>query len=285
MPGRSLMDLSAASAGGQLEQPWLVKSSTTVRRASSADASDVGIARLMIKNAVVNHFLMFLTYVEYRSLANHLCVSRAPVQEYEALYAMDGFDLTNKTENTGANAGSTDETAPRKIVEREQGKLFFYPLDGELPVIPGFETVVEIYRKKREGHAMPSRKAITFRDLRGWHSSFFLIEFGKDLAEGHMRILGETYKTLYGGELWQGMSVSEVKSPSLQDIDVYFRELLTGPFIGRYKGYLPHIGREHVFADIIDMPVVDEEGAPRYLMSFIREIQRKKPIHRVVAKK
>ncbi|WP_417456265.1 hypothetical protein [Kordiimonas sp.] len=198
---------------------------------------------------------------------------------------MDGFDLTNKTNNTDTNVGSTDETTPRKTVEREQGKLFFYPIEGELPVIPGFESVVELYRKKREGHAMPSRKAITFQDLRGWHSSFFLIEFGKDLREGRMRILGETYKTLYGGELWQGMSVSETKSPSLQDIDDYFRELLTGPFIGRYKGYLPHVGREHVFADIMDVPVVDEEGTPRYLMSFIREIQRAKPVHRVVAKK
>lgn len=195
---------------------------------------------------------------------------------------MDGFDLTNKTENKGPNACWIGEAGPRKIVEREQGKLYFYPMDGELPVIPGFETVIDLYRRKREGRSMPSRKQITFQDLRGWHSAFFLIEFGQDLVEGYMRILGETYKTLYGGELWQGMSVADTKSPSLHDIDDYFRELLTGPFIGRYRGYLPHVGREHVFADIIDLPVVDDEGVPRYLMSFIREIPREKSAHRLV---
>src|SRR5581483_10037657 len=46
-PGRSLMLARLALAGGQDEQPWLVKSSTTVRRFSAA----AGCARLASASA------------------------------------------------------------------------------------------------------------------------------------------------------------------------------------------------------------------------------------------
>ncbi|WP_262692312.1 PAS domain-containing protein [Kordiimonas aestuarii] len=196
---------------------------------------------------------------------------------------MHSLDLKKNTPSDVTTHSDSEETTPFKTTKREHGELLFYPLKGALPRVSGFEPIIDLFGSKREGHLMPSRKAISFQDLRGWHASFFLIEFDEDLADGRMRILGEMYGTLLTGALWQNMLVSETKSAILQGVDDYFRELLTGPYIGRFRGSLPFKGREHVCVDILDLPMVDDTGTPRYLMSFVREIAQRASLMRGVA--
>lgn len=184
---------------------------------------------------------------------------------------MDSLDLTKKSFGAVTATNDTGETAPVKTVKREHGELLYYPLQETLPLIPAFDPIIKLYGQKRDGAVMPGRKAFTFQDLRGWHASFFLIDFEDDLSDGRLSILGELYRTLFTGILRQNMRVSEMKSEALTGVEGYFRELLTGPYIGRYRGNIPHLGREHVGVDILDLPVLDEAGKPRYLMSFVRE--------------
>jgi hypothetical protein len=196
---------------------------------------------------------------------------------------MDSLDLTKKTFGAVTAHHDAGETSPVRTVKREHGELLFYAIQGELPAIPAFEHILKLYSLKREGAVMPCRKAFTFRDMRGWHSSFFLIDFESDLSDGRVSILGEMYRTLFSGILRQNMRVSEMKSEALEGVSGYFRDLLTGPYVGRYRGNVPHAGREHVAVDILDLPVLDEKGDPRYLMSFVRETPKRTSILRGVA--
>lgn len=196
---------------------------------------------------------------------------------------MDSLDLAKKTFDAVTAYNDTGETCPVKTVKREHGELLYYPLQGELPVIPAFDPIIKLYGLKREGAVMPCRKAFTFRDLRGWHASFFLIDFEGDLSDGRVSILGELYRTLFTGILKQNMRVSDMKSEALEGVSGYFRDLLTGPYVGRYRGNVPHAGREHVAVDILDLPALDDRGNPRYLMSFVREIPKRTSILRGVA--
>ena len=196
---------------------------------------------------------------------------------------MDSLDLTKKTASIVTAHPAALESAAAKTVERDHGELLFYALDGELPVIPAFDSVIKLYGQKREGNVMPCRKAFSFRDLRGWHASFFLIEFEPDLSDGRLTILGELYRTLFTGILHQNMRVSDMRSTALSGVADYFRDLLTGPYVGRYRGNVPHQGREHMTVDILDLPVLDDTGMPRYLMSFVREIPKHTSVLRGVA--
>ena len=168
----------------------------------------------------------------------------------------------------------TQDTAPVKKLKRELGTVFFYAFSDFMPCLTEFEPVLGLYESKRGDQLMPTRRSIGFRDLKGWHASFMLLEFLPGQGEGYVRILGETYRTLFDGALWQGMPISQAANPDLLDLSHYFRELQKGPYIGRYQGALPHAGREHVYADIVDLPLTDDSGEPRYMMSFIREIRR-----------
>jgi hypothetical protein len=196
---------------------------------------------------------------------------------------MDSLDLTKKTFGAVTAHHETGETFPERAIKREHGELLFYPLQGELPVIPAFEHILKLYGLKREGAVMPCRRAFTFRDMRGWHASFFLIDFESDLSDGRVSILGEMYRTLFSGILRQNMRVSEMKSEALEGVSGYFRDLLTGPYVGRYRGNVPHAGREQVAVDTLDLPALDERGDPRYLMSFVREIPKRTSIPHGVA--
>jgi len=155
--------------------------------------------------------------------------------------------------------------------KRPVGAVYYFPVADGVPDLPIFEDVIELFVTRRQKALVPAKSSFNFKDLRGWHARFCLTEFNDDYSDGQIRILGEDYKMLFGGALKQGMRMSETDHPKLPGLVDYFNELLTRPSIGYFTGSLPEIGREHVTADILDVPATDEDGQNRFILSFIRE--------------
>ncbi|TNE63475.1 MAG: hypothetical protein EP335_09375 [Alphaproteobacteria bacterium] len=156
-------------------------------------------------------------------------------------------------------------------INRPAGRVYYFPLEAGLPDLPIFKEVIDLYARKCGGARVPQRSAFDFKDLRGWHAQFCLTLFREDMSDGEIRILGEGYRGLYDGALWQGMRMSQTDHLKLPDLVGYFSEMLRRPAIGYFTGGLPSEGREHVNVDILDLPALDADGRCRYVLSFIRE--------------
>ena len=155
--------------------------------------------------------------------------------------------------------------------KRPFGEVYYFPISDGLPDLPIFAEVIDLFVMRRKKALVPAKTSFNFKDLRGWHARFCLTEFNDDYSDGQIRILGEDYKMLFGGALRQGMRMSETDHPKLPGLVEYFNQLLTRPSIGYFTGSLPEVGREHVNADILDIPATDGDGQIRYILSFIRE--------------
>lgn len=158
-----------------------------------------------------------------------------------------------------------------KVIRHKWGRACFMEMNEDLSSLEGFEGIVDLYRSKSTDPRIPPFKAdFHFQELAGWHAFFNLMHFPGAPEDGEIRILGEEYRRLFSGVLWQGMRLSEVDHPKLVNLSSYCARLIRTPCIGRFVGFLPHNGREHIAADILDLPARDEHGNVTYLLSFIR---------------
>lgn len=145
-------------------------------------------------------------------------------------------------------------------------------IEADLTSLEGFEEITRLYQSKLQGGLPPYRADFHFQELGGWHSRFNLMYFEGAPEDGVIRILGEEYRQMFSGVLWQGMTLSQVNHPKLKNLGSYCGKLLHTPCIGRFVGFLPHNGREHIAADILDFPARDDAGNVTYLLSFIRAL-------------
>lgn len=166
-----------------------------------------------------------------------------------------------------------EHSGGQEVIRHKWGRACFMEMGEDLSSLEGFEAITNLYRSKSKNWLVPPFKAdFLFQDLTGWHSFFNLMHFEGAPEQGVIKILGEDYRRLFSGVLWQGMTLAEVDHPRLVNLSGYCARLLRTPCIGRFVGFLPHNGREHVAADILDLPARDEHGNVTYLLSFIRPL-------------
>ncbi|MEO3427567.1 PAS domain-containing protein [Pelagibius sp. CAU 1746] len=129
--------------------------------------------------------------------------------------------------------------------------------EEESEALSDFAAIVDLWRERRGGAAVPDWNDMDFSDFRGWHAQLMLSKFETDEPDPTFRLAGERVTELLGFPM-QNHRFSELapRFYALQFRD-HFREIRNEGLIGLTSGKLPAKGRAHIFLRILELPFRD----------------------------
>ncbi len=137
-------------------------------------------------------------------------------------------------------------------------KYEIFECDVEPEMLPRFEGLVRLWRKKRSDRPVPAWSDFDFHDFAGWHGRIALSDVLYDPFDLRYRLFGqmmvEQYKTDYTGKLLSELVDSGVEPTE----DMEFYEMVCRKkLITRVSGQLNRHGRTHVNVTFVEFPLSD----------------------------
>ena len=133
----------------------------------------------------------------------------------------------------------------------------------------GFESFLQIWRRKWHEDRFPARADVDLGDFKGWYGHVRIIEVLQEPFDLHVRLFGTEFVEIFQEE-WTGRRLSEIASVDKHDWE-FFKKFCDAPAIGRQSGPIKWQGREYKVIAMIHLPLVDETNAVRHVLSAIRE--------------
>lgn len=128
----------------------------------------------------------------------------------------------------------------------------------EPEILPGFEDLVRLWRKKRGDRPVPAWCDFDYRDFVGWHGRIVVSEISYDPFDYRFRLFGEEVakrlKVDYTGKT--GSELVDCGHETAEDMAFYemaSRKML----ITRVSGELYWLGRPHISATFAEFPLSD----------------------------
>ena len=137
-------------------------------------------------------------------------------------------------------------------------KYEIFERDIEPEILPGFEDLVRLWRKKRGDRPAPAWSDFDFHDFAGWHGRIVVADIFYDPFDFRYRLFGEEvaerHQVDYSGKLCTELENSGFDP--VDDLDFYEmtgRKLL----ISRVSGMLSRLDRPHVSTTFVEFPLSD----------------------------
>lgn len=167
--------------------------------------------------------------------------------------------------------------SPVEILQRRYGESHFYDLSQGVPDIAPFGFVLDRFAEKAGDREMPAWRDFKIQDLLGWHADMMLIEIMPDGKDGFCRIVGDRIGPHFESVVQHNKTLSESGSPVVPRLLEHFERLLMTPAIAHFHGRIDYEGKDHIALEVIDMPLTDTDGMPRYVLSFGRRMRAAAP--------
>ncbi len=142
--------------------------------------------------------------------------------------------------------------------EYDGWKYEVFERDIEPEMLPGFEDLVRLWRKKRGDRPAPAWSDFDFHDFAGWHGRIAVSDVFYDPFDYRYRLFGqkiaEQFKTDFTGKLGSELVDSGQEPPE----DMEFYEMVCRKkLITRVSGQLNRHGRTHVNVTFVEFPLSD----------------------------
>ncbi|MFD2205009.1 hypothetical protein [Kiloniella antarctica] len=125
-----------------------------------------------------------------------------------------------------------------------------------LPILPGFEDVLNLWDSKRNGHLLPAWDNFQFDDFGGVHSRVSVSE--KEDNDFRFKIYGSDFARLRDRDLTNKLLCASVGVNWKGGAYAYFAEISKGPYIGRTQGVVPDARCHLVKINSIDLPLGED---------------------------
>lgn len=172
-----------------------------------------------------------------------------------------------------ATAQKTVQSRHVEVLPRRYGESHFYDLTHGVPDISPFGFILERFQQKAAGRIMPAWRDFKIQDLVGWHADMILIEVLPDQRDGHCRIVGDRIGPHFAQIVRQNRKLSDSGSPMVSKLLQHFDRLLSTPAVAHFNGRIDYEGKDHVSLEMLDLPLADKNGTPRYVLSFGRKLR------------
>lgn len=135
-------------------------------------------------------------------------------------------------------------------------------------LLPGFEDMVRLWQKKRDGRPSPAWSDFDFHDFVGWHGRIAVLEVFRQPFDMRYRLFGEEiaerYKADFTGKLLSELVDSGREPPE----DLEFYEMLTREMlIARVSGELFWLKRPHVTSTFVEFPLSENSETMTHLLA------------------
>ena len=132
---------------------------------------------------------------------------------------------------------------------------YCYPIDP-LPVISGFEDVLNLWDSKREEFRLPSWKSFHEKDLAAFGGRVAVSE--KEDKDFRFRVYGNDFVKLKNVDLTNKLLCESVGTKWKGGAYAYFSEISKGLCIGRTQGVVPDAYESLVELSSIDLPLSED---------------------------
>ena len=160
-----------------------------------------------------------------------------------------------------------------EVLPRRYGESHFYNLSHGVPDISPFGFILDRFREKAAGRIMPGWRDFRIQDLVGWHADMILVEVQPDRKDAYCRIVGDRVGQHFAQIVRQNRKLRDSDSPMVGKLLQHFDRLLSTPAIAHFNGRIDYEGKDHVSLEMLDFPLADKAGTPRYILSFGRALQ------------
>lgn len=139
-----------------------------------------------------------------------------------------------------------------------------------LPVVEGYQTILDLWDSKRADNLLPARSSFTFEDFAGWYGSIAIsVIEGDDMR---FSLYGSNFVECLGVDLTKELLCESMDQALIAQTRAYFHDLIEGPYIGHMTGHAPTEGRDFVPFDVLDLPLSDDGvTVDRFLHAILLE--------------
>jgi len=147
---------------------------------------------------------------------------------------------------------------------------YSFILEPDVSDCEAFRALLAYWSGKRGERKLPSRADIDPGDLRSLLPSLIIFDCLPSFADFRYRLIGTGVVNASGRDN-TGKTVREVYEAAEPEFCKYYldtlRSVATRGVIGRAKGTLRHVRREHRSADILLLPLGDPDGKVRWILT------------------
>lgn len=147
-------------------------------------------------------------------------------------------------------------------------KYEIFERDIQPEILPGFEDLVRLWRKKRGDRPAPAWSDFDFHDFAGWHGRIVVADIFYDPFDFRYRLFGEKVAVRYNVDFTGKLFSELVDSGQEPAEDMEFYEMACRKMlIARVSGELHWLRRPQVSTTFVEFPMSDTGEITTHLVS------------------
>ncbi|MEQ9333610.1 PAS domain-containing protein [Thalassobaculum sp.] len=153
------------------------------------------------------------------------------------------------------------------MLDSERWRISIRPLHDGVPAFPGFESILDLWNRKRGGRLLPSRRDFELWDLGHWAGH---VNFSIRTDRGpRFSLYGSENARLFGKDLTGQFLCDHIVDDYRSEIVSFFEELSRQIAVGHISGQSVMLDRQWLSVETLVLPLGDDHLIANRFMHVI----------------